>query len=163
MQIIVIVAVLAVAVAALFWYTRQLGGRFNSALGGKSPGSLESNFADYFGRIKVLEKRSDLTTETLEKLATQIDLASQKISIVRFNPFGDTGGDQSFSLAVLDAHNSGYVITSIHGRENTRTYIKPIDLGHSKHTLSKEEKQAIDQATKRVPKFKVSEQAASRG
>jgi len=72
---------------------------------------------------------------------------------VRFNPFGDTGGDQSFSLAVLDAHDSGYVLSSIHGRQGTRVYVKPIDFGKSKYQLSTEEDQALSQAVKRVPKI----------
>src|SRR5438045_1078847 len=88
-----------------------------------------------------------------KKLSVTNSLASQKISIVRFNPFGDTGGDQSFSLAVLDAHDSGYVLTSIHGRHGTRVYVKPVDFGKSKYSLSAEEQQALSQATKRVPQI----------
>jgi hypothetical protein len=104
----------------------------------------------------VQETDSRLTSlaDQCEKLAITSSLASQKISIVRFNPFGDTGGDQSFCLAVLDAYNSGYVLTSIHGRQGTRVYVKPVDYGKSKYNLSEEEKTAISQAAKRTPKFK---------
>jgi hypothetical protein len=92
-----------------------------------------------------------MSDELTKRLSVSNSLASQKISIVRFNPFGDTGGDQSFSLAVLDAHDSGYVLTSIHGRQGTRVYVKPVDFGKSKYTLSSEEQQALSQAIKRVP------------
>lgn len=152
MQVIIGLAVLGAALVALFWMQRKLQRRFDAALGGADTKNLEQGLNQYFKRIQQLELKSDSALEEITRLAKQVDLASQKISIVRFNPFGDTGGDQSFSLAVLDTHNSGYVLTSIHGRENTRTYIKPIDMGVSKYTLSNEEKKAIDQASKRVLK-----------
>lgn len=70
----------------------------------------------------------------------------QKIGVVRFNPFSNTGGDQSFALALLDGGDSGIVILSLHGREGTRIYIKPIKGGRSLYELSREEKQAIEEA-----------------
>lgn len=152
MQVIIGLAVLGAATVVLFWMQLKLRRRIDSALGGADTKSIEQSLNQYFKRIQELELKADTAITELSRVGKQTDLASQKISIVRFNPFGDTGGDQSFSLAVLDTHNSGYVLTSIHGRENTRTYIKPIDVGVSKYTLSKEEKQAIDQASKRVPK-----------
>jgi len=116
------------------------------ALGGASADSLETTLANHLARVENVDKRLGELDADYERLAVSNSLASQKIAIVRFNPFGDTGGDQSFVLAVLDAHNSGYVLTSIHGREGTRVYV-------SKHTLSIEEKQALGLAEKRVPQL----------
>jgi len=67
-----------------------------------------------------------------------------KIGITRFNPFDDVGGDQSFVLTILDKNNSGAIITSLHNRDITRIYAKPIKDGIGENiTLSKEEKSAI--------------------
>jgi len=67
-----------------------------------------------------------------------------KIGITRFNPFDDVGGDQSFILSILDKNNSGAIITSLHNRDITRIYAKPIKNGAGDNiTLSKEEKSAI--------------------
>ena len=67
-----------------------------------------------------------------------------KLGITRFNPFDDVGGDQSFILTILDKNNSGAIITSLHNRELTRIYAKPIKNGVGENiTLSKEEKSAI--------------------
>ncbi len=67
-----------------------------------------------------------------------------KIGITRFNPFDDVGGDQSFTLTILDKNNSGAIITSLHNRDITRIYAKPIKNGIGENiTLSKEEKSAI--------------------
>jgi hypothetical protein len=68
----------------------------------------------------------------------------QKIGLVRFNPFKDTGGDQSFSLAALDSQDNGFVFSSLHSRSGHRIYAKAIREGRpKKHELSDEESQAI--------------------
>lgn len=147
----IITLALLVTVAVLVLWLRQLSNRLNTAMGG-SASKLEETLASYFSHVRGTDKKLDALTTAYTELAAMTGLASQKISVVRFNPFGDTGGDQSFVLAVLDAHNSGYILTSIHGREGTRIYVKPIDFGKSKYTLSNEEQQALTQAAKRVPK-----------
>lgn len=71
----------------------------------------------------------------------------QKIGLLRFNPFKDTGGDQSFILALLDAHDTGVVITALYSRMGTRWYTKRISHGKStEHELSEEEKKALSMA-----------------
>jgi hypothetical protein len=68
----------------------------------------------------------------------------EKVSLLRFNPFEDLGSDQSFILCLLDHSHSGVIITSLHHRNFTRIYAKPIKNGEGdKITLSKEEKSAI--------------------
>jgi hypothetical protein len=90
---------------------------------------------DLFKRLEVTEK--DVTSHI------------QKIGLVRFNPFTDTGGNQSFALAVLDGNDSGIVISGLHSRDNTRLYTKLVKKGKPvKHDFSKEETEAISQARK---------------
>ena len=70
--------------------------------------------------------------------------SDMKINILRFNPFEDIGGDQSFILTILNRNNDGVVLTSLHNRDLTRIYAKPIKKGEGDNiTLSKEEKLAI--------------------
>lgn len=88
----------------------------------------------------VVAKLGDLEKEDLNHI--------QKLGLVRFNPFSETGGDHSFCLAILDGKDSGVVITGLHTRERTRIYIKPILRGKSELTLSLEEKKAIEKALK---------------
>lgn len=89
---------------------------------------------------KVEEGLKDLEKEGLRHV--------QRVGVVRFNPFSDTGGDQSFAIALLDGKLNGVVLTSLHTREATRTYVKPIEKGKSAFELSKEEKQALEKAKK---------------
>jgi hypothetical protein len=66
--------------------------------------------------------------------------------VVRFNPFEDTGGNQSFAIALLDAHGDGVVISSLHARGSTRIYAKAVRAGRADGAASAEEAQALRQA-----------------
>ena len=72
--------------------------------------------------------------------------AIQRIGVVRFNPFEDTGGNQSFAIALLDAGGDGVVVSSLHARAGTRVYAKTLTAGRSEAALSAEELQAVQQA-----------------
>lgn len=147
-----VIAGVAVAISlAAIWWTFRLQKRISTALATTDGDTLEETLKAHIDKVGQVDKRLSQLEVIYRELAEMTALASQKISVVRFNPFGDTGGDQSFTLAVLDAQNSGYILTSIHGREGTRVYVKPIDYGKSKYTLSVEEKKALAQAAKRVP------------
>ena len=94
------------------------------------------------------QTRSDLTT--LQKRVSDMDVlvtrSVQHVALVRYNPFQDTGGDQSFALALLDKRGDGVVVSSLHSRTMTRFYAKPIKGGTSSLSLSAEEVQAVQQA-----------------
>ena len=86
--------------------------------------------------------------QNLHPKKSSIEAASNstglKMGLTRYNPFEDLGGDQSFILCLLDQNNSGVIITSLHNRDLTRIYAKPIKNGEGENfTLSKEEKSAI--------------------
>ena len=68
------------------------------------------------------------------------------VGLVRFNPFEDTGGNQSFALALLDSDANGIVLSSLHSRQATRVYIKSIQAGRAETGLSAEETAALRQA-----------------
>ena len=67
----------------------------------------------------------------------------QKVGLIKYNPFNEAGGNNSFSLALLDANKNGIIITSLHTRERTRLYIKDVSLGKTKLELSNEEQKAL--------------------
>jgi len=70
------------------------------------------------------------------------------LGVVRFNPFSDVGGDQSFAIALVDGHGNGVVISSLYGRHDIKVYAKPLKKWESEYTLTDEEKQAIAHAFK---------------
>jgi transcriptional antiterminator Rof (Rho-off) len=144
----IIASLIAVAALVQVW---RLSMRMRLVLGDSDGDRLEKQLREYHAKNKEIQVEFDGMAAEHKKLSSITALSLQKISMVRFNPFGDVGGDQSFSLAMLDGHDSGLILTSIHGRGGTRVYAKPVDLGKSKYSLSAEEKKALSQATKRIP------------
>lgn len=90
------------------------------------------------------------TKELYEALGAQKrdgKLHVQRVGLVRFNPFSDTGGSQSFTLALLDGHDNGLVMTSLYARTGHRWYIKEVAKGKGKElALSREEQAAVQKA-----------------
>ena len=98
------------------------------------------------GNASAIERAAERMAE-MEAVHGSIDARTrrslQHIGMVRFNPFEDTGSDQSFAIALLDDRRDGVVISSLHGRSNTRVFAKPVADGGSAHNLSDEEAEAI--------------------
>jgi hypothetical protein len=89
--------------------------------------------------------RADGAAE-LAELRDDVSSALRHLAVVRYDAFGDMGGHLSWSLALLDDHGDGVVVTSIHGRSDARTYAKNVSDWTSNQQLSPEEGQAIDVA-----------------
>ncbi len=106
------------------------------------------NLDEILSQFKDLEKNFGKISEELENLKKENKFSVQRVGVIRFNPFKEIGGDQSFSAALLDGNNDGIVITSLYTREGNRVYGKPIKAGLSEYLLSEEEKKAIEMAKK---------------
>lgn len=114
----------------------------------------KKNLQNILEEILRITKNQEEETEKLKKRLEKIEKNNlvhlQKIGFLRFNPFSDTGGDQSFVLSFLDAKDNGIVLNSLHNRGTTRIYAKEIKKGEGHNfKLSKEEKEAINKAKKR--------------
>lgn len=114
---------------------------------GKQASDLEEFIIKQNSKLNDLHTRADYIEEAINNLKNMQKLSIQKIGMVRYNPFADDGGNLSFSIALLDEHQNGVVITSMHGRESNRIYAKPIKQGKSEFTLTQEEQQAISSST----------------
>lgn len=119
---------------------------------GKSESLLEV-VSEVLDSEKKLTKLLAELDKKVEGLIFDSQFYIQKIGLVRFNPFNDTGGDQSFILALVDEKDSGVVISGLHTRNGTRWYAKKIQEGKGvEHELSSDEIKAIKTATKRFKK-----------
>ena len=112
---------------------------FNFRKQKKEPKDLKEALA----RFKELEENFKRISDELENLKKQSKFAIQKFGIIRFNPFREVGGDQSFSIALLDDNDTGAVLTSYYSRKESKIYGKPIKCGQSEYPLSEEEQEAI--------------------
>ncbi len=105
----------------------------------KEPQSLK----EVLKKLKDVELEVKKVSADLKSLKEKNKDNIQKIGIVRYNPFSEIGGDQSFSVALLDDNDNGVVITSLYTREGNRVYGKPVVKGKSEYLLTEEEKKAI--------------------
>ena len=118
--------------------------RFMKKLGdGKN---IQEDLETFMYRVEKVEKNNLEIAEYCKNLDKDLEECIQKIGIVRYNAFKDTGSDLSFALAMLDSKNNGVVLNGIYSREMSNIYAKPVENGASKYTLSEEEKEAIEKA-----------------
>ncbi|OGC47232.1 hypothetical protein A2886_01120 [candidate division WWE3 bacterium RIFCSPHIGHO2_01_FULL_42_13] len=113
--------------------------------------SLESAINTIFRGLEELHSMFSLVEGRVEVLERKNVRNIQRVFMKRFNPFEETGGNQSFSMALLDANNDGVVLSSLHARSGTRIYAKPVKSGkQTEHELSMEEQEVISLAAKEI-------------
>lgn len=113
---------------------------FSKKVANKEPQNIDEILAEF----KKVKDRCQKLSRQVKELEEKNRQNISKVGVVRFNPFEGFGGNQSFSLAMLDDNGRGAVITGLLSREGSRVYAKPLENGASTHPLSKEEKQAIE-------------------
>lgn len=122
---------------------RRLSGLTRGVEGANLEGVIDAHLDKVFAVSRDLDELA-AKTEAVERAGRR---AFQRVGLVRYNPFEETGGNQSFALALLDADGNGWVLSSLHARAGTRIYAKAIAAGRSDGALSDEEAAAIRQAT----------------
>jgi hypothetical protein len=105
-----------------------------------------NSIKDILNEFNQLKEEFKKVLKDFEELKQKEKFNIQKIGMVRFNPFKEVGGNQSFSIAILDGKDDGVVITSLYLKEGNRIFAKPIKGGKSDFNLSKEEIEAINLA-----------------
>ena len=141
-----VVFVLIVAVVSLARRTRRLDVRLDRVTRGEDGRSLEAVLDAHLDTVHAVARGLEgLTARTVVLEAAQRK-SFQRVGLVRYNPFEETGGNQSFALALLDAAGDGWVLSSLHARSGTRVYAKAINGGRADGGLSGEETAALDQA-----------------
>ena len=108
----------------------------------KKPVSLE----EVLGKLEFVEGQISKLSGEFASARKQLSEAFQKIGVVRYNPFRELWGDQSFSITFLNEKNDGFVLTSHFGRDMQRLYAKTVKGGKSEHTLSEEEEESLELA-----------------
>ena len=127
--------------------TKRIIKRYNLLMRKLGNGTnLETMLKAYIDKVERVDNKNTEVLEFCKKLDNKMMKCIQKVGIVRYNAFEDTGSDLCFAIALLDFEDTGVVINGIYSREGSSTYGKPVENGTSKYTLSTEEMQAIDMA-----------------
>lgn len=147
---IIIISLFMILIAVLIWNfllqtsIRRIQKKNLEFFAGNDVKSIEDIIIGHTKSIKALDK----DIQELYHISNQINMQAykglHKVAVIRYNPFKDVGGDQSFAIAMLNGKNNGLTISSLYTREGTRVYAKAITAGESeKYPLTDEEKQAI--------------------
>lgn len=122
---------------------------YDGLVSGVTPESLTSILDRILGDLKLAKKDIASLSEMCARIDEDGQRHIQKIGLLRFNPFKDTGGDQSFIISLVDSYNTGVVISGLYSRSGTRWYAKQVIDGKGvEHELSDEEAKAIHLAKK---------------
>ena len=147
----ILIAVVALFAIWLFFLTILYIGaiRHYKNLRLKSGQDLGDALSLILRRISSIESDHDKLTKELDIFRKELEKAISKYHLIRFNPFDDKGGDQSFALSLLNKNGDGFVLTSLHGRSGTRVYSKSVKNGKKDlYELSKEELEVINLSLK---------------
>lgn len=127
----------------------RLNQRINQITGGVEGGDLEEVLSHHLETVHQVGRDLDELAARMATVESSARHHFTKHGLVRFNPFPDTGGNQSFALVLLDESDDGVIVSSLHSRTGTRIYAKAVNAGKADTNLSTEEQEAIDGARSR--------------
>jgi len=143
------VAGLALVAVLLLWRKMRQLRSAQTVLLGAGSGDLLEFAVSLQGRIDDLHRAVDEVAAGLSRVDRRVDGSLTNTAVVRYDAYEGTGGQQSASVALLDATRTGTVLTAIQGRDYARIYVKDLDRGRSSVALSPEEQEAVDRAMAR--------------
>ena len=125
---------------------KKLKKKYIKFMGGSDAKSLETQILEHLELMDGLTASVEENRKNIEKLFKNMKYTFQKVGLVKYDAFNEMGGKLSFSLALLNEENDGFVLNAVHSREGCYTYIKEIVGGNSIIVLAKEEQEALDMA-----------------
>jgi hypothetical protein len=143
------VAASALLVALGLWRRLSRVQAAQAAILGTGRGDLLDFAVALQARVDDLHRAVDEVAAGLSRVDRRVDGSVTNTAVVRYDAYEGTGGQQSASLALLDATRTGTVVTAIQGRDYARIYVKDLDRGRSSVALSPEEQEAVDRAMAR--------------
>ena len=152
MNNIQIVEISVIAVSLIFslisfYYTIKTKKRYERVIMRLGAGEdLRKIMDKYITQVQQVEKKNNQIADYCTNLDRELSKSIKKIGLIKYDAFNDTKNKLSFSLALLDRNNSGIIINSIYGINNSNVYAKPIIKGSSKYNLSSEEIDALKKA-----------------
>lgn len=124
----------------------KLKKRYNAFMEGQDAASLENTLIKRLNQVDKLLASDKDTKNKVQMVLDHLDHTYQKIGLVKYDAFNEMGGKLSFSLALLNRKNDGFIINAMHSREGCYTYIKEVINGNSIIMLAEEEKEALEMA-----------------
>ena len=141
------VAIAALVVAVYAWrQMKTVQAQYDALTRGADGGNLDAVLNQHMENVRAALIEAAAAKETAQRVEELGRSHVQHVAVLRYNPFSNTGGDQSFVLALADHNGDGALINSLHTRDGTRIYAKPLAGWGSAHTLNEEEQEALARA-----------------
>jgi len=144
LSLVIVVLLLLVWLTAAERRRRRLADRFNETLGRVEGQNVPAMLTEYLNTVSRIAEQSGQMEERVNQLSAALPSVVSHVGLVRFSPFHDTGGDHSFSMAILDSRGDGVVVTALHSRQEHKLFAKPVTNRTSRYALTNEEREAID-------------------
>lgn len=145
-NIIIIIASLAFVTLILLIWVIRTEMRLRRFFRGRKGEDLEKVIHSLAENIQYLQKSKEALETKTDHMDRRLKTSIRGVEIVRFNPFKDSGGNQSFAAALINEEGDGVVISSLYSRERVSIFAKPIKRHTSEYDLTKEEKEALKKA-----------------
>lgn len=146
-QFFVLLGLILLASGLLGWFLLDVRRRVAILFGdGGKGGDLQKDIIRRLARTEAKLEEIEPRLNLVEEISK---VSVQKVGFLRFNPFTDTGGDNSFILAMLDRKNNGVILTSLYTREGMRIYAKRVEEGKTKQQLSEEEHKVLEETIRK--------------
>ncbi|WP_238654533.1 DUF4446 family protein [Paenibacillus piscarius] len=129
---------------------RKMRRKYEAMMSGNGVEDLETLLVNLKNQGDMLEEGQLEQKELIEAAHARMRGMKSKVAMKRYNAFGERGNDLSFSLAILDDNHNGIVLSSLHNRESSYIYAKPLEKGESSYALSPEEKEVIALALQQI-------------
>ena len=143
----VLMIVMYLLIINLYYNLNYMKKRYKKMMTGIDDGAnLERMLLGHIDETRSVAQENEKLKAENKRIDDLLKRALTRVSVVRFRAFEDMGSDLSYSVALLDSHNNGVVMSSIFGREDSRSYVKPIETGTSTYQLTAEEEQALREA-----------------
>lgn len=143
----IMVGILTIGFISILYSNIKLKNKYNKFMKKIGNGkNIEEDLENYMYRVERVERQNAEIISYCKNLDEEVAKCIQKVGMVRYSAFKDTGSDLSFAVAMLDENNDGVVFNGIYSREMSNIYAKPVKNGVSEYTLSEEEKEAIRRA-----------------
>lgn len=140
--------ILLVLVIVNMVQTNKLKKKYRSFMTGKNAKSLEDTLITRLEQVDKLLTANAANEKNIKKLFDNMKFTFQKVGLVKYDAFNEMGGKLSFSLALLNESDDGFVMNAVHSREGCYTYVKEIVAGNSIIVLAEEEQEALNMAKK---------------
>lgn len=141
-----VVIILLIMIIVNMVQTSKLKKKYSKFMSGKNAKSLEDTLIKRLDQVDSLIKSNSANEKNIEKIFANMKFTFQKVGLVKYDAFNEMGGKLSFSLALLNQANDGFVLNAVHSREGCYTYIKEIVDGNSIIVLADEEQEALKMA-----------------